>query len=58
LMKRNTVVVYNLRICMRGDNLCVKNMKGDNSWVIIICSGWGVLCDLTHSSDLLNLQSV
>jgi len=35
-MKLFTVVVYDLRMCMKEDNLCLKNIKGDNSREIII----------------------
>jgi len=30
LMKLNPVVVYNLTICVKGDNTCLKYFKRDN----------------------------
>ena len=39
LMKLNTVVVYNLRMCMKDDNHGPTNIQGDYSREIIICAG-------------------
>ena len=37
---------------MNEDNPGPKNIKGDYLREIIICVGWGILCDLTRSSIL------
>jgi len=37
LNKHYTVAVYHLRLCMKEDNLCLKNNMGDNSRKRIIC---------------------
>jgi len=37
LIKLYTVVVFNLRMCMKEDNPSQKNIKGDYSREIIIC---------------------
>jgi len=49
-MKLYTVVVYNLRICLKKDNHSPKNIKGDNSRLFV--RDRSILCDLTHSSRL------
>ena len=55
-MKPYTVVVSDLRMCMKEDNLSEKTTtKGDNSRGTNICGGreGDILCDLTHSSIFL-----
>ena len=51
-MKLYIVVVHDLRVCMKEDNPGLENIKGDHSKEIIICEGWGILYDSTHSSSL------
>ena len=41
-LKLYTVVVYNLRMCMKEDNPGPNNIKGDKLREIIICAGQGV----------------
>jgi len=40
-IKRYTVVVYDLRICMKEDNHCQKSFKGVNSREISCNARWG-----------------
>ena len=47
------VVVYDLRMCMKGDNSRPNTFKVDNSREIIVCVGLGILFDLTHCSSFL-----
>jgi len=51
-MKLYTVVVYDPRMRMKGDNTRPKIIKGDNSREIIICAGWGYLL-LSFDSQFL-----
>ena len=52
LNKHYTVAVYHLRLCMKEDNLCLKNNMGDNSRERIICvERWLILCVLTQCSS-------
>jgi len=37
-MKLNTVVLYDVRLCMKKDNPVPKNIKGENSRERIICA--------------------
>ena len=41
---------------MNEDNPGPKNIKGDYLREIIICVGWGILCDLTRSYILYLLH--
>ena len=52
LMKLCTVVVVNLRMCIKEDNSCPKNIKGDNSRKIICGGPWVSFEVLTHSSSV------
>ena len=51
LMKLYTIVLYNLRMCLKGNNPGTQNIQEDNSREIIILRDRSVLCNLTHSSS-------
>ena len=63
LLQLYTVVIYNLKMCMKednpsqktimGDNLSQKNIKGDNSRKIIICMEQQVIFYMANSSDII-----
>jgi len=53
-MKLFIVAVYNLRICIKKDNLGWKYFKGDNSREIISSMGCrGILTVLSHNPSLV-----